>query len=82
MWYVSLAAVKSANKYLGTHMNAKWGKLFWFSLQDSVGLLIGRQGRNIKQLKQDSGADIFVHEAVARKDIQIVQILGKYFYIT
>lgn len=45
-----------------------------------MGLLIGKQGRNIKQLKQDSGAEIFVHEAPLREDIQVLQICGKIYY--
>nr|CAB3220773.1 KH domain-containing protein C56G2.1 [Phallusia mammillata] len=43
---------------------------------ERVGLLIGKQGRNIKQLKQDSGADVYVHEAPMRDDIQVLQICG------
>ena len=45
-------------------------------MQEKVGLLIGKQGRNIKQLKQDSGADVFVHTAKNRDDIQVLQIQG------
>nr|XP_026690008.1 KH domain-containing protein akap-1 [Ciona intestinalis] len=43
---------------------------------ERVGLLIGKQGRNINQLKQDSGAEVFVHEAPFREDIQVLQICG------
>ncbi|CAK8676497.1 uncharacterized protein LOC143445105 [Clavelina lepadiformis] len=41
-----------------------------------VGLLIGKMGRNIKQLKQDSGADVYVHAEPFRDDIQVLQICG------
>lgn len=41
-----------------------------------VGLLIGKQGKNIKQLKYDSGAEIFVHETEDNNEIQVLQIKG------
>lgn len=45
-------------------------------LQEKVGLLIGKQGRNIKTLKHETGADIMVHAIPFREDIQVLQIIG------
>nr|XP_039270994.1 A-kinase anchor protein 1, mitochondrial-like [Styela clava] len=45
---------------------------------EKVGLLIGKMGRNIKQLKQDSGAEIMVHTVPFREDIQVLQITGSH----
>ena len=69
----------------------KWGQVYMclhvfktlmLYCQELVGLLIGKLGRNIKQLKEESGAEITIYETEDDLEKQVLQIKGVYVFLS